>query len=70
MIVQKKFHVLSMLEEKEKKRMRATDLFKVFHNTEVTYRTTSFRALSSFSATPRLVRPPKTKNGVIVRPLV
>ena len=34
------------------------------------YRTTSFSALSSFSATPRLVRPPKTKKCVIVRPLV
>ena len=32
------------------------------------YRTTSFRALSSYSATLRLVRPPKIKNCVIVRP--
>ena len=37
---------------------------------QYSYRTTSFSALSSFSATPRLVPPPKTKKCVIVRPLV
>ena len=33
------------------------------------YRTTLFNALSLFSATPRLVRHPKTKKCIVVRPL-
>ena len=40
-------------------RARETD------GTILLYRTTSFSALSSFSATPRLVRPPYTR---IIRP--
>ena len=39
-------------------------------DTQITYRTTSFIAISSFSATSRLVRPFKTKYCVIVRSLV
>ena len=45
-------------------------VLKISGTTMSKYRTTSFSALSSFSATPRLVRPPKTKKCVIVRPLV